>query len=56
MPRARARNPKTAHGALPLIKKAALAERDTFINATSLTQGVALGWEQQLGLQPAAKM
>ncbi|MFW5567974.1 MAG: hypothetical protein ACOCNS_05715, partial [Bacteroidales bacterium] len=38
---------------LPLIKQAALTERDTLINALSLTQGVALGSGQQLGLQPA---
>ena len=49
----KARNPKTRHGALPLIKQAALSERDTFINATSSPQGVALGYGQQLGFQPA---
>ena len=45
--------PLTPHGALPLIKQVALTERDTLINATSFTQGAALGWVQQLGLQPA---
>ena len=45
--------PHECRGALPLIKKAALTERDTLINALSLTQGVALGSGQQLGLQPA---
>ena len=33
--------------------QAALTERDTLINATSFPQGAALGWVQQLGLQPA---
>ena len=45
--------PLTPHGALPLIMQAALTERDTLINATSFPQGAALGWVQQLGLQPA---
>ncbi|MFW5546459.1 MAG: hypothetical protein ACOCNO_05435, partial [Bacteroidales bacterium] len=30
-----------------------ISERDTLINATSFSQGAALGWVQQLGLQPA---
>ena len=30
-----------------------ISERDTLINATSFPQGAALGWVQQLGLQPA---
>ena len=33
--------------------KAALTERDTLINAFTPTQGVALGYGQQLGFQPA---
>ena len=45
--------PLTPHGALPLIKQVALTERDTLINATSFSQGAALGWVQQLGFQPA---
>ena len=45
--------PLTPHGALPLIMQAALTERDTLINATSLPPGVARGYVQQLGLQPA---
>ena len=48
----RARN-RQCHGALPLIKQAALAERDTLINALPSTPGVARAYGQQLGLQPA---
>ena len=49
----KARNQLTPHGALPLIMQAALSERDTLINASTPTQGVALGYGQHLGFQPA---
>ena len=48
-----ARNPLTLNGALPLIRLVALSERDTLVNAMPPTPGVARGYGQQLGFQPA---